>query len=123
VQANLNGFKARLRVEAPYAGDRYAELVAATTADRRPMITQAWNADPVDDDTQVHNPSWDFSELGAYDDDAYVQPSRTTSAGSMRRRGESCASGGGGAGADGQLTIVLMRTARQAPRPRRTSIR
>jgi hypothetical protein len=72
VQAKLNGFKARLRVEAPYVGERYADLVGATRRIAGPMITQAWNAEPVEDDTQVHNPGWDFSELDSYDD-AYVR--------------------------------------------------
>jgi hypothetical protein len=68
VQAKLNGFRARLRVEAPYVGDRYAELVIATRRVAGPMITHAWNTEPVEDDTQVHNPGWDFSELDTYDD-------------------------------------------------------
>jgi hypothetical protein len=72
VQAKLNGFRARLRVEAPYVGDRYAELVAATRRIAGPMIPQAWNKEPVEDDTKVHNPGWDFGELDAYDD-AYVR--------------------------------------------------
>jgi hypothetical protein len=72
VQARLNGFMARLRVEAPYVGDRYAALVSATRRIAGPMITQAWNAEPLEDDTQVHNPGWDFSELDT-DDDAYVR--------------------------------------------------
>jgi len=72
VQAKLNGFKARLRVEAPYVGDRYAELVAATRRIVGPMITQAWNTEPVVDDAQVHNPGWDFRQLDTYDDD-YVR--------------------------------------------------
>lgn len=72
VQARLNGFKARLRVEAPDVGDRYADLVSATRRLAGPMITQAWNAEPIADDTQVHNPGWDFSELHSYDD-AYVR--------------------------------------------------
>jgi hypothetical protein len=67
VQAKLNGFKARLRVEAPYVGERYAELVAATRRFAGPMITQAWTMEPVEDDTQMHNPGWDFGELDAYD--------------------------------------------------------
>jgi hypothetical protein len=72
VQARLNGFKARLRVEAPDVGHRYADLVSATRRIAGPMITQAWNAEPIADDTQVHNPGWDFSELDSYDD-AYVR--------------------------------------------------
>jgi hypothetical protein len=72
VQAKLNGFKARLRVESPYIGDRYTKLVDATRRIAGPMITQAWNTEPVEDDTQVHNPGWDFGELDSYDD-AYVR--------------------------------------------------
>jgi hypothetical protein len=72
VQARLNGYKARLRVEAPYVGERYAELVAATRRIAGPMITEAWNAEPVEDDSKVHNPGWDFSGLDTYDD-AYVR--------------------------------------------------
>lgn len=72
VQAKLNGFKARLRVEAPFVSDRYAELVAATRKIAGPMITQAWNNGAVEEDSQVHNPGWDFSGLQIYDD-AYVR--------------------------------------------------
>lgn len=72
VQSRLNGFKARLRVEAPHVGDCYADLVGATRRVAGPMITQAWNTEPVEDDTKVHNPGWDFTELEAYDD-AYVR--------------------------------------------------
>lgn len=72
VQARLNGFKARLRVETPYVGHRYADLVTATRRIAGPMITQAWNMEPVENDTNVHNPGWDFGELDAYDD-AYVR--------------------------------------------------
>jgi len=68
VQAKLSGFRARLRVEAPHVGDRYAEVIDATRRVAGPMITQAWNTEPVEEDTLVHNPGWDFSALDAYDD-------------------------------------------------------
>jgi hypothetical protein len=71
-QARLNGFKARLRVEAPEVGKHYATLVAETRRVAGPMITEAWNTEPVEADSQVHNPGWDFSPLDDYDD-AYVQ--------------------------------------------------
>ena len=72
VLAKLNGFKARLRVEAPFVGDRYAELVAATRRVAGSLITEAWNSEPVGEDKNIHNPGWDLSELDAYDD-AYLR--------------------------------------------------
>jgi hypothetical protein len=72
VQARLNGYKARLRVEAPYVGERNAELVGATRRVAGPMITEAWNPEPVEDDSKVHNSGWDFRGLDGYDD-AYVR--------------------------------------------------
>ncbi|MGA9762636.1 MAG: hypothetical protein WBQ14_09450 [Gaiellaceae bacterium] len=72
VQAKLNAFKARLRVEDPYVGERYGELVAATRRVAGALIKEAWNTDPVTDDSEIHNPSWDFSELDSYDD-AYLR--------------------------------------------------
>ena len=72
VQAKLNGFKARLRVEAPYVGERYADLVSATRRVAGAIVREAWDAEPVAADTQVHSPGWDFSELDTYDD-AYVR--------------------------------------------------
>jgi hypothetical protein len=71
VQAKLNAFKARLRVEAPYVGERYAELVAETRRVAGAFIKEAWNSKAVSDDSQIHNPSWDFSELDSCDD-AYL---------------------------------------------------
>jgi hypothetical protein len=72
VQAKLNAFKARLRVEDPYVGERYAELVSATRRVAGAFIREAWNADPVAEDDQIHNPAWDFNELDFYDD-AYLR--------------------------------------------------
>lgn len=72
VQAKLNAFKARLRVEAPYVGERYAEVVAATRRVAGPMIREAWHAEPVAEDAEIHNPGWDFSEFDTHDD-AYLR--------------------------------------------------
>jgi hypothetical protein len=68
LQARLNGFRGRLRVEDAYVGARYAELLAATRRVAGPMITDAWNRDPAPADASIHNPGWDLSELDAYDD-------------------------------------------------------
>jgi hypothetical protein len=72
LQAKLNGFKAMLRVEDPYVGKRYVELVDATRRIAGALIKEAWNTDPAGEDSQVHNPSWDFSELDKYDE-AYLR--------------------------------------------------
>jgi hypothetical protein len=72
VQAKLNAFSARLRVEDPYVGERYGKLVAETRRVAGSFIKEAWNSDPVGDDSEIHNPSWDFSELDAFDD-TYLQ--------------------------------------------------
>jgi hypothetical protein len=72
VQAKLNAFRARLRVEDPYVGERYSELVTATRRVAGARIREAWNNDPVADDSEIHNPSWDFSELDSRDD-AYLR--------------------------------------------------
>jgi hypothetical protein len=72
LQAKLNSFRAILRVEDPYVGERYAQLVAATRGVAGAFIKEAWNTDPAGQDVQVHNPSWDFSELDQYDE-AYLR--------------------------------------------------
>jgi hypothetical protein len=72
VQANLNAYKARLQVEAPYLGERYAELVAETRHTAGHFITDAWDSEPVTEDARVHNPGWDFSPLEKFDE-AYLQ--------------------------------------------------
>jgi hypothetical protein len=72
LQAKLNGLKGRLRVEDPYVGEKYGQLVAATRRIAGPMITDAWNRDPARTDDSVHNPGWHFSELDQYDD-AYLR--------------------------------------------------
>ncbi len=72
LQAKLNGFKGRLRVEDPCVGGRYIELLAATRRIAGPMINDAWNRDPAPTDNTVHNPGWDFSALDAHDD-AYLR--------------------------------------------------
>ena len=72
LQAKLNGLQGRLRVEDPYVGARYVELVGATRRIAGSMITEAWNRAPAPVDTQVHNPGWDFSVLDAYED-AYLR--------------------------------------------------
>lgn len=68
LQAKLNGFQGRLRVEDGFVGQRYAELVGATRRVAGPMITEAWNRDPAPLDSRVHNPGWDFSALDPHDD-------------------------------------------------------
>lgn len=72
VQAKLNSFKARLLVEDPYVGERYAELVAATRRVAGPLITETWSTEPVAADAEVHNPGWDLSDLDTHDD-AYLR--------------------------------------------------
>jgi hypothetical protein len=72
VQAKLNAFKARLRVEAPFVGDRYAELVASTRRAAGALIIEAWNSEPVGEDENINSPGWDLSELDAHDD-AYLR--------------------------------------------------
>jgi hypothetical protein len=72
LQAQLNGFKGRLRVEDAAIGTRYVELVDATRHIVGPMITEAWNRPPATVDAQVHNPGWDFSKLDSYDE-AYLR--------------------------------------------------
>jgi hypothetical protein len=72
LQAKLNGFKGTLRVEDPYVGERYVELVDATRRVAGAFIKEAWNADAVREDLLIHNPSWDFSELDRYDE-AYLR--------------------------------------------------
>jgi hypothetical protein len=71
VQASLNGFIARLRVEDPHFGARYADLVAATRRVAGQLIREAWNSEAVAVDAQIHSPAWDMSELDAHDD-AYL---------------------------------------------------
>jgi hypothetical protein len=68
LQAKLNGFQGRLRVEDALVGLRYAELVGATRRVAGPMITDAWNRDPAPLDSEVHNPGWDFSTLAPHDE-------------------------------------------------------
>jgi hypothetical protein len=67
LQAKLNGFRGRLRVEDSYVGDRYEELVMATRRIVGSMIADAWNRDPAPADGVVHNPGWDFTELDRHD--------------------------------------------------------
>lgn len=67
VQAKLNSYRARLRVEAPRVGARYAELVDTTRRVAGAMIRDAWNAEPVEADAQMHAPALDFTELDACD--------------------------------------------------------
>jgi hypothetical protein len=72
LQAKLNGFKGTLRVEDPYIGERYVELVDATRRIAGAFIKEAWNTEPVREDFLIHNPSWDFSKLDKYDE-AYLR--------------------------------------------------
>jgi hypothetical protein len=63
VQARLNALQARLLVEAPYVGERYAEVVKKTKQVVGAMIKAAWDNEPVADDASMHAPPYDFSEL------------------------------------------------------------
>lgn len=73
VQVRLNAYQARLRIEDPFVGERYAGLVAETRRVAGGMIKQAWNEPPADDDAAIHAPaSFDFSPLVPADD-AYLQ--------------------------------------------------
>lgn len=65
VQAKLNTYRARLRVEAPHVGAQYAELVDTLRHVAGLMIREAWNKDPVEADAQMHAPALDFSSLDA----------------------------------------------------------
>jgi hypothetical protein len=47
-------------------------LVDATRRIAGALIKEAWNTDPVGQDSQVHSPSWDFSDLDRYDE-AYLR--------------------------------------------------
>jgi hypothetical protein len=67
VQAKLNAYSARLRVEDPYIGARYVELVAATRRVAGALIKEAWETDPIASDGEIHNPGWDMSELEKFD--------------------------------------------------------
>jgi hypothetical protein len=75
LQARLNGYQGRLRVEDAFVGERYSELVAATRRIAGPMITDAWNRDPAPLDSAIHNPGWEFSDLEPHDD-AFLQAAR-----------------------------------------------
>jgi hypothetical protein len=72
LQAKLNGFKGRLRVEDPFVGAECVKLIDATRRIAGPMIAEAWNREPASLDTAVHNPGWEFSELTTYDE-AYLR--------------------------------------------------
>lgn len=72
LQAKLNGFRGRLKVEDPYVGERFSELLGATRRIAGPMITDAWNGAPASADESVHNPGFDLSALDAYDE-LYLQ--------------------------------------------------
>jgi hypothetical protein len=65
VQAKLNSYRARLRVEASRVGAQYAALVEATRRVAGAMIRDGWNADPIDADAQMHAPALDFRGLDA----------------------------------------------------------
>lgn len=72
VQANLNAYRARIRIEDTEVGRRYDELVEQTRQIAGGFIRDAWNAPAAADDAAVHSPGWDFSSLDRYDD-AYVR--------------------------------------------------
>jgi hypothetical protein len=63
VQARLNALQARMLVEAPYVGERYADVVQKTKQVAGGMIRAAWDNEPVSDDASMHAPQYDFSEL------------------------------------------------------------
>ncbi|MCY4086134.1 MAG: hypothetical protein OXG37_04415 [Actinomycetia bacterium] len=66
VQAKINAFEARLLVENPLIGRHYAELVKQTRHTYGKAIKEAWNADPVDADSDIHAPPYDFSAVDPY---------------------------------------------------------
>jgi hypothetical protein len=69
----LNAFKARLLVEDPLIGKKYAELVAKTREVAGGMIREAWNEPAVTADDEIHAPvRYDFSPIDAADN-AYLQ--------------------------------------------------
>jgi len=67
LQAKLNGFRGRLKVEDRYVGERFAELLGATRRIAGPMIAEAWNGEPASADENVHNPGFDLTPLNVYD--------------------------------------------------------
>jgi hypothetical protein len=72
VQAKLKAFEARLRVEDPGVGRRYAELVRRTREVTRPLIKAAWDNNPVSEDAEMHAPPYDLLDIDQYDD-RYLQ--------------------------------------------------
>jgi hypothetical protein len=71
VQARVNAFKARLLVEDPLIGKKYADLVTKNKEIAGGMIRDAWNEDAVVADDEIHAPmdKLDFSGLGDADND------------------------------------------------------
>jgi hypothetical protein len=67
VQARINGFKARLLIEDPLVGRRYAELVKQNRYVAGAMIKAAWDNPPISADEEMHAPQYDFSALDEYD--------------------------------------------------------
>jgi len=72
LQAKLNAFKARLLIEDPYVGQRYAALVTKTKHVAGAMIKAGWDNEPVAEDAATHAPAYDFSELQPLDE-AYLR--------------------------------------------------
>jgi hypothetical protein len=68
VQARLNQFIARLRVEAPRVGRAYAQLAADTRRVAGAEISRAWDLEPIPPDAPLHVRDVDLSELVASDD-------------------------------------------------------
>ncbi|MHB9053505.1 MAG: hypothetical protein ACYC5F_05910 [Thermoleophilia bacterium] len=66
VQAKLRAFEARLLVEDQRVGRLYTELVTETRRIVGPMIRDAWNAEPIDNDAEIHA-AYDLSPLEAPD--------------------------------------------------------
>jgi len=75
VQAQLNGYRARLKIEDAYVGDRYELLVAATRRVAGGLIKSEWGKPGAGADAQVHAADIDMAELAQYDL-AYLQAVR-----------------------------------------------
>ncbi|MDP9335749.1 MAG: hypothetical protein M3Q30_20920 [Actinomycetota bacterium] len=71
VQARMNQYVARLRVEAPRVGAAYRELVAQTRATAGPAIKAGWDLPPASSDADVHVTDVDLSAIDPFDD-AYL---------------------------------------------------
>lgn len=67
VQVDLAGYAARLKVEAPTVGRKYAELVAATKRIAGPLLRDSWDRPPVGPDNEMHAPDVDLSGIEPFE--------------------------------------------------------